>query len=322
MSLVEGMNNSGPCGPAASWPLGRVSITSVPPADNAAHPGQPGAASQAGTGATTSLQEAMNGLIRRAYILAKVRPGLLLVADGLSRIGVWNFWRKEGKYNKNQAKPPLPSSPVSLHKHPTRNIPARELATWFIGNSTLEAADPDPPPPPGHSSSAARDRARRTPKPEVGAAKRDQYQYQYQSPDPSHPRPPPAPGRSEGDHIRGPNPSHFRECGCAWFWAPKRNHPVCFSHIHLDQTLASFNFATAKPTPFTRTRTPDLVPDLEAVKQYITSIVLVQTHNCPRTTARIHPTPPRFPSTARHEPPPEEQDRRERKYSLLPCQRL
>lgn len=36
---LEGMNNSGPDGSIASWPLGRMLITPVPPADNAAYLG-------------------------------------------------------------------------------------------------------------------------------------------------------------------------------------------------------------------------------------------------------------------------------------------
>lgn len=107
-------------------------------------------------------------------------------------------------------------------------------------------------------------------------------------------------------------------CGCALVWAPKRTTPFVSP---TSTSTKPWTLSTLRPynqPPFTRSRTSSSTPDREAVKQYTTSIVVVQTHNCTRTTARTLKTPHfLFPPLAHHEPPPEEQDRRERKFSLL-----
>lgn len=99
---------------------------------------------------------------------------------------------------------------------------------------------------------------------------------------------------------------------------PKKNHPVCFSHIHLDQTLDSFNFATVQSTPFYSIEDFKFDPrprSSQAVHRQHCRGADTQLHSnhCPHTQTPHF----LFPPLARHEPPPEEQDRRERKFSLL-----
>lgn len=183
------MNNSGPCGSAASWPIGQHVDNAVPHADNAAHPG---AASQAGTGATTSPLRGNGWPYKRTYNGG--HRGLnLLVSGGLYRIELAK--RTENKI-KNQAS--FPFNKLS-HRIPCEAFQPKSQSysgtlKLNLGSCRLRLRLPSPPP--GHSSSKAK-QARgqaRDARPSRKWVQQSETSARTspRAQNPSHPRPPPA----------------------------------------------------------------------------------------------------------------------------------